>query len=104
MSVFHCGTPALAKKTSSRPQRATACSTIEALSAARVTSARAPAAWPPAFSTCSTVFLMPASLTSTTSTRAPSRAMATALAAPIPDPAPVTIATRSFNRMGVLLT
>jgi hypothetical protein len=29
MSVFHCGTPALAKKMSSRPQRATACSTMD---------------------------------------------------------------------------
>src|SRR6185436_6413577 len=62
-------------------------------------SARAPAACPPAFSICSTVFLAALSLMSTTTTRAPSRAMAMALAAPIPDPAPVTIATRSFKRM-----
>src|SRR5438876_3122295 len=94
-SVFHCGTPALAKKTSSRPHAAVARSTRAWLSAARVTSAVSAMAWPPAPSILCTVVFAPASLTSATSTRAPSAAIATAAAAPMPDPAPVTIATLS---------
>src|SRR5262245_55126798 len=88
---------------SRRPQRVTAPSTIAWLSAALVTSARAAAACPPAFSIRSTIVLAPRSLTSTTSTRAPSLAMASAVAAPIPEAAPVTMATRSCNRMTVSL-
>src|SRR5216117_2127387 len=94
-SVYHCGTPALAKKTSSRPHAAVARSTSAWLSAARVTSAVSAMAWPRAPSILCTVAFAPASLTSATSTRAPSAAIATAAAAPMPDPAPVTIATLS---------
>src|SRR5262245_1612721 len=87
------GTPALAKKMSRVPQAASARSTIIWLSAARVTSARTASARPPAFSICSIVDFAPASFRSTTATRAPSRAMASAEAAPIPEPAPVITAT-----------
>src|SRR5262245_39218246 len=103
------GIPALAKKMSRVPQAATARSTIIWLSAARVTSARTASARPPAFSICSAVDFVPASFRSTTATRAPSRAMASAEAAPIPEPAPVITATlpsslivclRTFRRGG----
>ena len=87
------GTPALAKKMSRVPHAASARSTIIWLSAARVTSARMARARPPAFSICSTVDFAPASFRSTTATRAPSRAMASAEAAPMPEPAPVITAT-----------
>src|SRR5215831_13223662 len=87
------GTPALAKKMSRVPHAASARSTIIWLSAARVTSARTASARPPAFSICSTIDFAPASFRSTTATRAPSRAMASAEAAPIPEPAPVITAT-----------
>src|SRR3569832_161696 len=42
---------------------------------------------------------MPASSRSTNATRAPSRANNSALARPMPEPAPVTMAIRSFRRM-----
>src|SRR6185436_16353684 len=87
------GTPALAKKMSRVPHAASARSTIIWFSAARVTSARTASARPPAFSICSTVDLALASFKSTTATRAPSRAMASAEAAPMPEPAPVITAT-----------
>src|SRR2546427_709323 len=94
MLAGHWGTPAFAKKTSSPPKVASARSTIERLSSARVTSAARASARPPPFSICSTVALAAASLMSTTTIRAPSAAMASAEAAPMPEPAPVTIATR----------
>src|SRR3989442_917234 len=50
MCVGSWGTPALAKKTSSRPHLARAFSTIAWLSAAVETSARTASAWPPPFS------------------------------------------------------
>src|SRR5215470_7836131 len=87
------GTPALAKKMSRVPQAASARSTIIWLSAARVTSARSASARPPVFSICSAVDFAPASFMSTIATRAPSRAIASAEAAPIPEPAPVITAT-----------
>src|SRR5579872_2014008 len=46
---------------------------------------------------------MPASSRSTSATKAPSRAKATALARPMPEPAPVTTAISSFRRMSQLL-
>src|SRR3989442_792536 len=94
MLAGHWGTPAFAKKTSSPPKVASARSPIERLSSARVTSAARASARPPPFSICSTVALAAASLMSTTTIRAPSAAMASAEAAPMPEPAPVTIATR----------
>src|SRR5262249_1335001 len=74
-------------------------STTASLSAPRTTSTRMAIAWPPARSTVSTVFLAAASSMSATTTRAPSRANPRAVAAPIPEPAPVTTATRSCSFM-----
>src|SRR5438034_236100 len=88
-SVFHCGTPALAKKTSSRPHAAVARSTSAWLSAARVTSAVSAMAWPRAPSILCTVAFAPASLMSAPSTRAPSAAIAASAAAALPHPAAV---------------
>src|SRR5271156_2449622 len=47
----------------------------------------------------SSVSCIPASSRSTSTTKAPSRANNTALARPMPEPAPVTTAIRSFSRM-----
>ncbi len=54
---------------------------------------------PPAVFISSTVFCPPSSDQSATTTFAPSLANKIADAFPIPDPAPVTIATLSFNRI-----
>ena len=93
IGVGNWGTPALARKMSSPPHVATAFSTTIWLSAAFVTSARTASARPPAFSICSTTPLALVSFRSATTTRAPSRAIASAVAAPIPEPAPVITAT-----------
>src|SRR2546430_4194596 len=77
----------------SRPHVATAFPPISWLPAAFAPSARAAGAWPRAFSICSTTPLAPASSMSATTTRAPSRAIASADAAPIPEAAPVITAT-----------
>jgi len=63
------------------------------MSADRVTSTRTAAARPPAFSIAATVSADPASFTSATTIAAPSLASRCAVARPIPDPAPVIIAT-----------
>ncbi len=89
----------MAKKTSSRPQRASVWLTAASLSDARLTSARMARAWPPASSIAWAVALAASSRTSTTATRAPSRAKRSAEARPIPDPAPVISATRLSSRI-----
>ncbi len=67
-----------------------------------VTSASCATASPPSPAMMSTVSRAAASLRSTQKTRAPSRAKVTAVHLPLPqpgplEPAPTTIATRSFN-------
>src|SRR5882724_3670203 len=62
-------------------------------------SARQATACPPSLAMASTVSRAPASLRSTTATRAPSRASASAMPRPSPLAPPVTIATLSGSRM-----
>ena len=85
--------PALFSSTSSRPYLSTAARTIASASALSVTSPLAVAASPPPSPIFAAVSSALDSLRSATTTRAPSRANASADARPIPDPPPVTRAT-----------
>ena len=58
-----------------------------------------PLIFPLASRMASSVFCIPAASRSTSATNAPSAANSSALARPIPEPAPVTTAIRSFSRM-----
>src|SRR6266446_1495076 len=84
--------PALLKRTSRRPQRCQAASSIASMSPARVTSART-ACWP---SSAASFAAAPPS-TSAMSTRAPSAANRLAHAAPIPLAPPVINTVRPVN-------
>jgi hypothetical protein len=68
-----------------RPKADTVRATIAATSASRVTSPPMAVAWPPAALISATVAAASASARSATATRAPSRAITTAVAWPIPD-------------------
>src|SRR5579863_8944137 len=91
-------TPALLKATCSRPNAASARSTMPRQSASRLTSAATASASPPSPSIIATVALASASFRSTTTTRPPSLAKSWAVARPIPEPAPVTRMLRSTKR------
>src|SRR5580704_10393457 len=79
------------------PNFFTAPDTIALASSEFDTSARIARASPPALVIRRTVSSAPAALTSTTATRAPSRAKSVAVARPIPEPAPVMSATLSLS-------
>src|SRR5258705_9742900 len=82
--------PALLNAQSIRPKADTVRATIAATSASRVTSPPMAIARPPAALISATVAAASASTRSATATRAPSRAITTAVAWPIPDAPPVT--------------
>src|SRR3984957_21203932 len=84
---------------SSPPNFATVPDTIELASSELETSARIAIASPPAVVIRRTVSSAPATLRSTTATLAPSRAKSTAVARPMPEPAPVMSATLFFSLM-----
>src|ERR1039458_2849894 len=82
---------------SSPPNLATVPDTIALASSEFDTSARIAIASPPALVIRRTVSSAPAALMSTTDTLAPSRAKSTAVARPMPEPAPVIRATLSLS-------
>ena len=78
----------------SRPPKCFAAASIIAITeASSATSATWPTARPPAASISFATASAPAPFTSATTTAAPSRASSSAVARPMPDAAPVTIAT-----------
>src|SRR3954466_492729 len=83
---------------SSRPNSLIAVPTIAATSASFVTSMCVATADPPADLISGTTAMALSPLRSATTTEAPSRDIAHAVAAPIPLPAPVMMATLSFKR------
>ncbi len=85
--------PALLCTTSMPPYSAAAAANIASSERGSVTSVRTNIAVPPASWIMPTVSLPPASSMSATTTDAPSAANASAVARPIPEPAPVTTAT-----------
>src|SRR6185503_4725549 len=91
--------PALLTRMSTVPQRPMTSATTRSMRALSLMSARQAAACPPSLAMASTVSRAPASLRSTTATRAPSRASASAMPRPSPLAPPVTIATLSGSRM-----
>lgn len=90
--------PAELTSTSTRPYEARAASTTASVSAREVTSPGATTNAPPTFPSASATPEQACRLTSLTTSFAPSAANRRAQAAPIPDAAPVTTATLSFNR------
>src|SRR3954454_23441074 len=90
-------TPALLKAASRRPKVDTVCSIIAFTSASFVTSQRTPIALWPASTICLAAARDSASLTSASTTAAPSAANACAVVKPMPDAAPVTSATLFSN-------
>ncbi len=87
--------PALFTSTSSRPKRCTMVSNISRTCALLATSATTGCAGgAPSAASSSTVVCAAASRRSFTTTVAPSSAKIVAIARPIPEPAPVTSATR----------
>ena len=86
--------PALLTSTSMRPNRSVTCRTIASTDSRDVTSARMATAPAPMVSAVS---LAAASLTSVTTTVAPSAAIFAAMALPMPWPAPVTTQTLSSS-------
>src|SRR5919202_4552355 len=90
---------ALLTRTSMRPYALSAVSTSRWASAARVTSMSTQTARPAVCTIWSTVSRPRVESRSATTTAAPSLAARNAMARPIPDPAPVTIATRSVSRI-----
>ena len=91
--------PALAKTMSIRPQRSQIRRTAASMSSASEMSATTAIASPPSFSIRATVSCNSSSERPSAAIFAPSRAIKKAEAWPIPDPAPVTIATRSSSCM-----
>src|SRR6185312_1806791 len=85
--------PALLKAQSMRPNAETVRATILATSVSSVTSPSTAIDWPPMPLIMATVPSRPSFERSDTATRAPSRAIATAVARPMPDAPPVTNAT-----------
>jgi hypothetical protein len=86
-------TPALLNRMSSRPKARTAASTAPRQSFDLDTSQRKNRALPPSFSMASKAFLPRCSSRAATTTEAPSAANSMAVASPIPELPPVTIAT-----------
>jgi hypothetical protein len=84
--------PALLNSTSSRPNCSTVLATMASTEAASATSTSMATAWPPPSLMAATVSSALRRRTSATATAAPSAAKRIALAAPMPEPAPVTIA------------
>src|SRR5215813_7086837 len=95
--------PALLNSTCSAPNCCSANAIMSATSAARATSARTNAAVPPPAPTCSTVARPAAASKSAATTRAPSAANRSAVARPMPPPAPVISATLFSRRRGIRL-
>src|SRR5436190_1268734 len=100
--------PTLLSRMSMRPKSATHARTIASTSLLLVTSARNGSARPPSPEMMFAVSSAAARLTSTQNTLAPSRAQATAVALPFPqpgpiEPAPTIIATLSLRRLGTAL-
>src|ERR1044072_5838879 len=96
--------PTLLSSTSMRPKSAMQALTIASTSSFLVTSARNGSARPPSREMMFAVSSAAARLTSTQNTFAPSRAQATAVALPLPqpgpiEPAPTINATLSFRRL-----
>src|SRR5438552_16454469 len=89
--------PALLKRTSSLPHAFSAAATIPSASLSSETSACTNRAFPPAAPISSATPRPAASLTSATTTRAPSRANRSADSRPMPPPAPVMTATLSSS-------
>src|ERR1700722_5814432 len=102
-TVLGTKTPALLNRISRRPNPRTVSSTMRSTSAATRTSTETDFATPPAFSISAAVLLADSDRTSATITFAPSRANRSALARPIPEPAPVISATLSLSSMMVHL-
>ena len=98
ISAPRAATPALLTRTSSLPNALRVASITPAHPASAPTSWASASAMPPAAVMSSTTSAAGASAMSVSTTRAPSRASARALAAPIPEPAPVTIATLPATR------
>src|SRR5215831_5636327 len=94
--LLTCAVPALLTRMSSRPKAASVERTAASISAARVTSQPRASALVPISS--ATACAAPAS-TSSTQTRAPSRANVSAMHRPMPEPAPVTMAALSLRRI-----
>src|SRR3954470_16656942 len=97
MGVGRSSTPALLKAMSSRPKRATVLSSASPTWSLLVTSQAMARAVPPSCSICSAVACAACWFKSTATTSAPSWAKATAVALPMPEPAPVTNATLPEN-------
>src|SRR5882762_4189199 len=91
--------PALLTSTSTRPQRLTAASTTPCICAGAAASAPKPTASAPVSRRRLAAASAPAPSRSSTARRAPSRANASAVTAPMPRAAPVTMTTRPWNRM-----
>src|SRR3954454_10724148 len=89
--------PALLNKPWRVPKASTAVATMRATSGLLATSTWHATAWPPASSICSTVSLALFRRMSAATTAAPSAAKRSALARPMPEPAPVTITTLSCS-------
>src|SRR5829696_1359296 len=89
--------PALANTMSRRPKARTVSSTALCISSELATSATSGSALPPARSMSAAASRISDSVWLRTPTRAPSRAKRTAVARPMPDPAPVTSATLPSN-------
>src|SRR5579872_1120067 len=90
--------PALFTRMSRRPKPSTARAISAAAPAGSTALSALTRAWPPAAVISSTTSVAGAGSTSLTTTCAPSAANSFAVAAPIPRPAPVTIATRLSSR------
>jgi hypothetical protein len=96
--LIGCSAPALLKAMSRRPNRSTADCGAASTSSPRVTSHITANDRPPACSITRAVSTLPSMATSATTTLAPSRANARALARPMPLVAPVTNATFPSKR------
>src|SRR5712692_3554619 len=92
--------PALLTRMCTASHRARISPTTASTRGLSLMSARHAAPCPPSLIMASTVSAAPASLRSSTATRAPSRASARAMPRPMPLAAPVTMATRFVRRMG----
>src|SRR6185369_7078492 len=102
--AFRGATPALFTSSSARPNRFTVSSTRRCESARLVTSPTITSASPPALLTWAATVPRSADGRSASATFAPSCANTTAVAAPMPDPAPVISATLSRSRPAIWRT
>ncbi len=95
--------PAAVTSTSRRPKSATVCSTSATTAASCVTSVGTASARPPAALIAAATSAICWRVRAASTTAAPSRANASAIARPMPRPAPVTIATwPSIDRPAVI--